>query len=282
MRFSLVLATVDRVEELKRFLASLRSQSYKDCELIVVDQNGDERLAPLLADFEPALKVLHLRSTQRGLSRARNLGLRHVTGDVVAFPDDDCWYPPDCLRAVADFLLANPFVDGITGRSVDEAGRTTQGRFACDRSRVDRMAVWAQGISYTIFLRGEVVRRIGEFDESLGVGSGTEFGSGEETDYLIRAVEAGAALEYLPEHVVHHPETGLLFDEKSRHKGFLYGCGMGRVLRKHRYPLWYRGRAVLRPIGGACFAAAKGRIAESQFYLARALGRIKGLTAAIG
>lgn len=279
MRFSLILATVDRVDEVRRFLASLCRQTYKDFELIVVDQNTDDRLKELLETVEPTMSVRHLRSQRRGLSRARNLGLRYVSGDVVAFPDDDCWYRPDTLGAVAQYLLANPAVDGISGRSVDESGKTSQGRFARERSRVDRIGVWGCGISYTIFLRSELVRRIGEFDESLGVGSGTVFGSGEETDYLIRAVEAGAVLDYLPEHVVHHPETGLLFDETSRRKGFHYGAGMGRVLRKHRYPLWYRGRAVLRPFGGACLAAAKGRFAETQFYLARALGRLKGLTA---
>ena len=45
-------------------------------------------------------------------------------------------------------------------------------------------------ISFTIFLRRRVVERVGEFDETLGVGAGTPYGSCEESDYLIRAVKS--------------------------------------------------------------------------------------------
>ncbi|MGA8056526.1 MAG: glycosyltransferase family A protein, partial [Burkholderiales bacterium] len=75
LRLSLVLATVGRTDEAARFLASLDRQGVGDIELVVVDQNEDDRLVPLLAPYRDRFTVRHLRSAP-GLSRARNVGLR--------------------------------------------------------------------------------------------------------------------------------------------------------------------------------------------------------------
>src|SRR5579864_3540599 len=94
IKFSLILATVGRLDEVARFLQHLGRQTYRDFELIIVDQNSDDVLERLIRQYQGCFPVLHLRS-EPGLSRARNVGLQHFSGDVVAFPDDDCWYAPD-------------------------------------------------------------------------------------------------------------------------------------------------------------------------------------------
>ena len=63
--------------------------------VLVVDQNEDERVAPILASSPVEVVRSALR---RGLSRARNVALPRLEADVVAFPDDDCVYPPGLLR----------------------------------------------------------------------------------------------------------------------------------------------------------------------------------------
>ena len=96
MRFSLVVATLGRTTELQKLLKSLDQQTHRDFEIIVVDQNTDDRLLPVLSTFENRMEVRRLISVP-GLSRARNVGLGTITGNVVCFPDDDCWYPSDLL-----------------------------------------------------------------------------------------------------------------------------------------------------------------------------------------
>ena len=112
------MGTLGRTDEPRRFLESLALQTCRNARLIVVDQNPDDRLVAVIAAFESDIPILHLHS-EVGLSRARNAGLRHVQADLVAFPDDDCWYPPDLLERVTRVLAERPLLDGVHGRGVE-------------------------------------------------------------------------------------------------------------------------------------------------------------------
>ncbi|BBL81899.1 glycosyltransferase family 2 protein [Thermus thermophilus] len=270
MRFSLVLATVGRTGELKNFLESLNAQTYRSFELIVVDQNDDDRLVPLIHSFQDHFPIIHLRS-DKGLSRARNVGLRHASGDIIAFPDDDCLYPPNLLESVARWFNEHPEWYGLTGRVVDENGLPSGGRWDRKKGAVNRYNVWRRGISVTIFLRREVVTAVGPFDEDLGVGAGTPWGSGEETDYLIRALEAGFRIFYDPSGMVVHPNK-----HPDPLRAYVYGVGMGRVLRKHRYPLWFVFYQWLRPFGGALLSLSMGKVDKARYHWAVLRGRLLG------
>ena len=278
MKVSLVLATVDRTHEVARFLASLAAQRYPELELIVVDQNADDRLLELLAVHEGTLAIRHVRSG-RGLSKARNVGLQFVSGAVVAFPDDDCWYPPGVLKLVTDLLSANAAWSGVTGRSEDGLGQTSGTRFDELPGAIDVNNVWTRGISYTIFLRRAAANTIGLFDEELGVGAGTRFGSAEETDYLIRGIRAGFHIAYVPDLVVFHPNPTKVFDERTWRRARSYGAGMGRVLRKHRYRSRTVATALIRPIGGALLSTASGKLAKARYHWSVLRGRLEGLLA---
>ncbi len=81
MRFSLIVATLGRTAELQRLFESLERQTHRDFEVIVVDQNTDGRLLPILDAFATKLTIRRLTSIP-GLSRARNVGLREATGEL--------------------------------------------------------------------------------------------------------------------------------------------------------------------------------------------------------
>jgi len=276
VRFSLVLATVGRTDDLGRFLASLRDQTHKDFELIVVDQNPDDRLAPVLAPYEDEFRILRLRSEARGAARARNLGLRHVGGEAVAFPDDDCLYPPDALATAVRLLADHPEWDGLTGRSVDESGRTSMGRFDHRPGRLDRINAWLRGIEYTVILRAVCIEGM-RFDEELGPGSGTPWGCGEGTDLLLRLLERGAWLYYDPDVAIIHPSRTPPYDERAMRRAYSYGGGMGRTLKKHRMPLWFKAKWLIRPLGGAILSLLGRRFPEARYRWKTFGGRLRGL-----
>ena len=275
LRFSLVLATVGRTREPARFLESLAGQTRADFELVVVDQNEDERLAPVLAPYRQRFPILHMRS-KPGLSRARNAALAHVKGDVVAFPDDDCWYPSGLLETVAGMLRQHEEWDGLTCRVVDQRGRPSVARWDSRAGILKATNVWRRACSISIFLRRSTVDRVGRFDEGMGVGSGTPFGGGEETDYLLRAIRLGCRLYYDPTVSVGHPSPTLRYDAQALARARSYGRGHGRLLSRHPFPLWFKLHMCLRPLGGSLLCLLQGRLGKARFHLAVFRGRLAG------
>jgi glycosyltransferase involved in cell wall biosynthesis len=262
--FDLVVATVDRSEELRVLLGSLERQTYRDFRVLVVDQNEDDRVAGVLGGW--AFDVVRL-AAGRGLSRARNAALPLLHADVVAFPDDDCAYPARLLEDVARRLGADPALDGVTGRGVDAAGSSSPS-WEDDRAVLTRENLWNRAVSYTIFLRRSVVERVGPFDERLGLPAS----SGEEIDYLVRAVDGGARIEYDPALVVNHePET-----RPAGAVGVRDGRSVGYVLRKHGYPSRTVARMLVRPAGGILAAVAHRDRDRARFHLGTLRGRILG------
>jgi glycosyltransferase involved in cell wall biosynthesis len=243
--FDLVVATVGRIDELARFFASLDRQTHRDFRVLVVDQNDDDRIVPLLADG-----MVRLRAP-RGLSGARNAALPHLRAEAVAFPDDDCIYPDDLLERVATRLET---LDGVTGR---EPWWTTSA------AGLTRDNLWNRAISFTIFLRRDIVERVGEFDESLGLPAS----SGEEIDYLIRALDSGARVEYDPAIMVDHPRKAI----DARAVAARDGASIGYILRKHRYPKRTLARMLARPLLGAIAHPRRAGV-----HLATLRGRLRG------
>ena len=255
-RFSLILGTMGRTTELERFLRSLANQTYREFELIVVDQNLDDRLKPILAPHAKRYPVLHLRS-ERGLSKAKNAGLARASGDIVGFPDDDCQFSEDLLQRVARFFESHPEEDGLTGRAVDENGEDINSGFDRRAGRIDRFNVWRRGIAFNIFARRCSVQEA-RFDELMGPGAGTTWGAGDETDYLLQLLERGRSLFYDPALVVVHPRPQAHYDTGTLgRRAYAYARGGGRTVRKHGYPLWFKMWWVGRSLG-MLFASAVG------------------------
>lgn len=274
LKFSLIMGTLGRTEEVGRFLASLQRQDHRDFELFIVDQNPDDRLLPLIAEYSQYFRIERVVSP-KGLSRARNAGLPHISGDLVAFPDDDCWYPDGLLSYVASRFELDAGLDGLTGRFVDEDGNS-EGRWLPRSQALNRYTVWRGAISFSIFLRRALVDRIGPFDEMLGVGAGTPWGAGEETDYLLRGLNGGGRIMFDHELVLRHPVKTSNFDEAARERQGRYEAGFGRVIRRSGFPLWYFPSVCLRTLIGSLLALCQGRPAQARFKWHSVQSRIRG------
>jgi hypothetical protein len=233
--FSLILATCGRTAELHRFFASLEPDD--DCECILVDQNPDDRLRPIVESWQDRIAIQHVRSMP-GLSRARNVGLCRATGRFLAFPDDDCWYSPGLLRRVAAFFSAKPGYSMLSAGVRDESGVLSGNRWVTDSCELATANLFRTSVGMALFLRRGGLTDAFRFDESLGVGSGTPFLSGEDTDYVFRLLAAGLKGRLDRGFTVHHPRRDMLSGGADAVRAYGYGCGMGRVIRKRAKPLF--------------------------------------------
>lgn len=275
VKISLIVATLGRSAELTRLFDSLTVQTHDDFEVIVVDQNADDRAKQVVDRFVDRLNILHL-SSEKGLSRARNLGLAHVTGAIVAFPDDDCWYPNDVLETVVKQISADTCLSGLTGRSVDERGLDSQGRWSKRELSVNRYNVWVCATSYTIFLRASVVAKVRGFDETLGVGSGTQWGAGEEVNFLLQCLKLGCLVKYDPNLCIQHPEPVVEFNDRVFSRTRLYNRGYGRVLSLNHFPFYFVFYTILRPAVGAVISILKFNFPRAHYYNIAAYERFLG------
>jgi exopolysaccharide biosynthesis WecB/TagA/CpsF family protein len=235
-RVSLIVCTLGRLAPLERLLASLRTQTQAPFEILVVDQNPAEYLQALLDRYRD-LPIVHLvdLANERGLSRGRNLGLRIARGEIVGFPDDDCWYDPVVIEKVVQRFDGEDGLTLLTGRTVDAEGQDSVSRHLPSSGTITRTNVFLAGNSNGLFVRRAAVRRAEGFDENLGVGAGTPFQSGEESDFILRHLAEGGNGWFAHDLVVRHDSTeadaAVLVDRARR-----YAPGFGRVLRLHGFP----------------------------------------------
>jgi glycosyltransferase involved in cell wall biosynthesis len=274
MRFSLIVATLGRTVELRRLLESLAVQTHRDFEVIVVDQNPDERVAQVLAPFASQMRIQRLVA-QPGVSRARNLGLKAVSGEVVAFPDDDCWYPAALLEQVRNLLSKPEDWDGVIGHLVDDAGKAIL-LWNDKAGRLSPAMSWRQAGTCSYFLRKKVTDRVAGFDEKLGPGAGTPWGTGEDSDYMLRVLELGFSVYFDPALIVHHPPMFLSWDDTARQKKYHYSLGDGLMLRKHPMPLWWKLAFFGVPLARLVLATMKCAGDEVRFHWVTFTGRCHG------
>ena len=270
------MATVNRTRQIQEFLVHLDRQTYRQFELIVVDQNRDNRLEDILEPYRNRFTIRYLRISVRGASHARNIGIPYGKGDIFTFPDDDCWYPPTLLEEVCLFFSKHPETDILSARSADHCMEHSHLSWSRSEGYINKYSLWNRVIEFTMFLRSEVVHHVGGFDESMGVGAGTRWGSGEGPDYLLRALEADFSIYYNPQYVIYHPRPVGCYDASSITRAYSYGGGIGALLKKHRYPLWFVLFQWFRSAGGVLTSLLSAKWNKAKYYLAALRGKVTG------
>lgn len=106
-RVSVIIPTYNRAGLVQEAVASVLAQTYRDFELLVVDDGSTDGTPESLARFGKEIQVLR-RPQRGGVSAARNLGSSAATGEWLAFLDsDDLWLPEKLARQMA-LMAAQP------------------------------------------------------------------------------------------------------------------------------------------------------------------------------
>ena len=277
MRFTLIVTTLGRTDELVRLFDSLVAQTHQDFIVRLTDQNDDDRLAPIIARYQDRLTIERTTSG-RGVSRGRNASMHEPLADIVAFPDDDCWYPEDALENLVKQFKKNPSVDGFTVKSVDDKAVPRSARATRQRTPLSKWSIFSGGqcVEYCTFLKADIIRKTGRFDENMGVGGETPWGADEGADLILRALARNFSLIHEPNLHIFHPTLSMNTDDAFVERTYSYSSGTGYLWRKHAYPAWFLAYYVIRAIIAATAAALSGKPRRIYVYRARISGYLNG------
>jgi glycosyltransferase involved in cell wall biosynthesis len=191
-------------------LDSVFVQTYRDFEIIVVN-DGCPDSAALEAALRPYReRIVYIRKQSGGVSSARNVGMRAARAPLIALLDGDDTWLPEFLAVQTDYLRSHPhtdivYCDGTNFGDTPLANRTlmelspSRGAVTFESLALFRCSV----ILGSVVARKAAILAVGGFDESLR--------RAEDFDLWLRAAHAGARISYHPRVLVRYRQraTGL-------------------------------------------------------------------------
>ncbi len=287
---SVIIPTFNRLARLQTGLASLRRQSFRDFETIVVNDCSQDGTRSFL-DGQPDVRAIHLPA-QAGVAGARNVGIGAAKGEILVFVDDDCTLPADWLETLLA-PYADPQVSGVGGKVIAVPSQ----EISFDHGGVDRFGTVKTihaGAGFHPYLAGchmsfrkKILVEAGLFDPAFFYGY-------DESDLCLRLARAGHTLVFNENAWVYHevlfagkyPPNRYYWGARSRRRfvwknfapGFLplLGFEVGNLgYNLYRFVaglLGLRRRITLFELGPALQGALAGHVAGLRILAARLQG----------
>ena len=244
---SLVICTYGRTKQLTEVIQSIRRQSLAPKEIIIVDQNPPGFLDDLTEECTSKLNIIHKRVTFTGASKARNFGAHIATGELIAFPDDDCTYREDTIKnVIRGFERDDELGVLIAGKDeiLNAAPIKTQRDNKITQIHTVLDLFKAKAETSNIFVRKKVLNKLEYvFDVKIGPGEFTEWASNEETDLLVRLLQKNVPIakdETI--RIVHHSCQG------SLKKTLQYGMGRYELIKRNNLGIFIYFINLLQPV----------------------------------
>ncbi len=247
---SVVVATMNRPDELAHCLRSLLAQSLAAERIVVVDDapGGDRTPAAVRACDPDGSRVRYVEGESAGLAAAHNRGLLEVESPLIAFTDDDVIAEPDWLQAIAEAFAFAPRVGCVTGRIEPLELQTTEqvwldGYAGFDKGSERRLFDLAEnrpddplypfaagtfGSGANMAFSAAALADMKGFDAALG--AGTEARGGDDLAAFFEVLMHGYKLVYEPRAVVHHRHARDY--DALRRQVYGYGVGLTSYLTK--------------------------------------------------
>ena len=236
---SVVIPTYNRASTISATVQAVLDQTYSDREVIIVDDGSTDNTAEVLSAFGEAITVI--RQENKGITGARNTGIRAAKGDWIALQDSDDHWEPEKLQMQVDDINANPGLDVyLTNARLqrnhigEEVGafeysgfsKLLEGGFTVlERPLISQLEygiAWAQ----CALVRREFFFDTGLYDEELTIFTdvdmftrlavGARWGVNSETPVIIQRVESEAG--YVSAQRKKNPERSIVARLKSLRK----------------------------------------------------------------
>lgn len=231
MRYSIVVPVYNRPQELEELLASLALQTFKDFEVVIVEDGSSIRSEHVVDAYRDRLTLSYYSKPNTGPGPSRNFGYVHAKGDYFIVFDSDCIIPPQYLQVVDQSIKENKW-DAFGGP--DQAHK--------DFTPVQR----AMGFTMSAFLTTGGIRggkkRLGWFQPrsfNMGISrkvfeqtNGFAFDRfAEDIEFSVRMKKAGFHVGLIPEAFVYHKRRTTF--KQFYHQVFNFGRGRALVGKVH-------------------------------------------------
>ncbi len=191
---SIIVPVYNDEDTIEVCLRTLVRQTYPVKEIIVVNDGSTDSTASVLSKMAqdyPALHIIHTR--HGGITKARNIGIKHTRGEVVFFGEGDAIYNKNYMTKAVESLMSNPRMGGVCLTGAPWVVRSTLVTECIDVENRIKHRLLEEGKMqpyYAWIFRREAVEAAGGFDERLS--------QAEDKDIFLRVKKAGYSIGIVP------------------------------------------------------------------------------------
>lgn len=232
MRYSFIIPVYNRPDEVDELLASLTVQSFKDFEVVVVEDGSSIPCKEVVDKYRDKLDIHYYTKPNSGPGQTRNHGAERSSGEYLIILDSDCILPPGYLAAIEKELLSSPadafggpdrahesFTDIQKAINYSMTSFFTTGGIRGGKKKMDKF----YPRSFNMGVKREVYQALGGFSKMR---------FGEDIDFSIRIFKGGYSCRLFPDAWVYHKRrTDLRKFFKQVHNS-----GIARINLYKKYP----------------------------------------------
>lgn len=187
------MAAYNRAGYLQRSISSFLNQTFRDAEIIVVDDGSSDNTTEYVSGLMEVHKnIRYLRHSNRNVSLSKNAGMMAASGNYIAFLDSDDEYKNDYLEKRVDFMEANPEVDIIEGGAI-----IIGDPFVKDKNNPEKKIHLSQcHIGATFFGKANVFLGLGGFNKDEVYGADAVLWERAEKKYNSRKINHPGYIYY--------------------------------------------------------------------------------------
>jgi glycosyltransferase involved in cell wall biosynthesis len=186
---SVIIPVYNGDKYLAQAFESVFKQDYRQFEITVVDDGSSDNTAQIVRRYDD---IKYIYKTNEGVASARNTGIAASNGEIIVFLDSDDFWPPNRLKVTAAYFQKHLEVGYVLGKQIMfvEPGCKAPPWLKSEWLQKPQAA----SNSGVLAVRRTTFDRVGLFNNSIG---------GEDTEWLVRANEAGVPMARLPEVVLY-------------------------------------------------------------------------------
>lgn len=212
---SVIIPVYNRADTIQRAIDSVLNQSYRELELIVVDDDSTDNTVEIVRTYQDKRLRLLCLDNNRGANYARNTGIRAASGDYIAFQDSDDEWMADKLTIQLEYMLENnrkvsfsPYLlyDGTEVKTVPDL---TENTTYYEDNMTDILRKRNMISTQTLMVCREVFQRAGIFDESFNRFQDYEFAIRLVQNYKIGCIKEPLVRVYRMKDSITNDKTAL-------------------------------------------------------------------------